>query len=282
MERLAEYDVFSIPVTDIFYDAEFNCRREFTLGSIETLAGSISKNGLQFPVVVQPWVGDHPFRLLAGHRRYVAAVRFLKWENIPASVRPNLTELQARILNYTENLERKDLNILEEALALGHTFNQGQSLRDIAEAIERDTRWVHVRQKLLTLPDEVQQQAAAGLLSSESINRIWTLETPQRQIIAANEMAKHKGHGRGRNSSELALEYRPSFRPRKTKAQLQTKVAEMLDRGVEGLGPRVAVWATGGITDAELEVDIKRQLVTQKKLEGVVDRCPPKKRPPKK
>ena len=44
---------------------------------------------------------------------FVAVAQILKWKTIPAGVRRNLTERQARILNFTENLERKDLNPLE-------------------------------------------------------------------------------------------------------------------------------------------------------------------------
>jgi len=54
MKRLERYDVFSLPVSQIYYDADFNCRGQFTLQSVEELAQSIDELGLQFPVVVQP------------------------------------------------------------------------------------------------------------------------------------------------------------------------------------------------------------------------------------
>jgi hypothetical protein len=62
------------------------------------------------------------FGLVAGHRRYTAVTRYLKWTSHPASVRTGLTERQARMLNFTENLERKDLNMLEEARWIGSYF----------------------------------------------------------------------------------------------------------------------------------------------------------------
>ena len=131
-DRLREYDVFALPLSSIYYDADFNCRGQFTLESVSELAesirqkgGGVELRGLDFPVVVQPTaevVGTVPsgfdYRLIAGHRRFRAVEFFLKWADIPAMVRHELTGYQARLLNFTENLERKDLNMLQEAIAL--------------------------------------------------------------------------------------------------------------------------------------------------------------------
>ena len=58
------------------------------------------------------------YRLLAGHRRFQAIKTFLKWHCIPAMIHAGLSDREARMLNFCENLERKDLNILEEARRL--------------------------------------------------------------------------------------------------------------------------------------------------------------------
>ena len=70
-ERLQEYDVFALPLSRIYYDADFNCRGQFTLESVSELAesirqkgGGVELRGLDFPVVVQPTVevvGTVPF-----------------------------------------------------------------------------------------------------------------------------------------------------------------------------------------------------------------------------
>lgn len=262
MKRLKEYDVFSIPVGDIYYDAEFNCRGEFTLQSVKDLAESIRENGLQFPIVVQPY-NTKPFRLLAGHRRYKAATTFLKWNEIPAQVRPKLTEKQARILNFTENLERKDLNILEEAKALANTFGRDASLRTVAAAIKRDTRWVHVRFKLLDLPDVVQTMAAAGQLSTTNICSIWRLKGDKDRIFGAQQIHLAKGGKHYKSLKHLDPTLRDCYRPRKRKEEIRALVAKMLNAGVEGLGPRLLVWATGALTDKEIWKDVQEHLKVQ-------------------
>jgi ParB/RepB/Spo0J family partition protein len=277
MERLAHYDTFAIPIASIFYDSDFNCRGEFTLESVQALAGSITRKGgyprgLDIPIIVQPFdESEFQYRLLAGHRRYTACKSFLKWQFIPAQIRANLTEEEARILNFTENLERKDLNILEEARALTNTFNKGQSLREIAKAVKRETRWVQVRQRLIAMPEEVQKQAAAGLLNAEMINRVWLQPTPELQIKAADAIARIRARGRKRSIADL--EYQPRVLPRRTKAQMQEMVEVMLNFGVEGLGPRALVWAAGGITEDELREDIADQIRVQRRLASVTRVC---------
>jgi ParB family chromosome partitioning protein len=270
MKRLEQYDVYSIPVNDILYDADFNCRGEFTLQSVKNLADSIEQNGLQFPVVVQPFT-TKPYRLLAGHRRYKACTTFLKWNEIPATIRADLTEKQAKVLNFTENLERKDLNILEEAKALANCFGRKTPLRQIANEIKRDTRWVHVRLKLLDLPKDVQLKAAAGLLTTTNINAIWRLPSKEDQRKAAAEIAKIKRKGKKQSIKYLDPRYQDCFKRRKVKSEVRNMVARMLNARVEGLGPRALVWAVGEITDEELWQDVLTQLEVQKQLGRVTN-----------
>lgn len=120
-KRLPQYDVFALPLSSIYYDADFNCRGQFMLESVSELADSIRQKGdgaelkgLDFPVVVQPVAeveGGLPegyeYRLLAGHRRFRAVEFYLKWTRVPAMVRRGLSDYQARLLNFTENLDAK-------------------------------------------------------------------------------------------------------------------------------------------------------------------------------
>ena len=218
MERLEQYDTFAIPATDIQYDSSFNCRGAFTAQSVVDLAESIKENGLQFPIVVQPRGRDGiHYRLLAGHRRFKAVTTFLKWKTIPATIRHDLTEHQARILNLTENLERKDLNMLEEAQAIDHLYPDGVSLRTASKELKRSTQWIHVRLRLLQLPQAIQKKAAAGLLSAINIEVICTLPKDE-QVKAAKDIIKAK-RDRGK-VARLPAKLRRKIRPRKSKAQI--------------------------------------------------------------
>ena len=264
LERLPQYDAYALPVASIYYDETFNCRGSFLLQSVKDLADSIQATILEIPVIVQPWDKDgYSFRLLAGHRRFVAVTKFLKRETIPASIRYNLTEYQARILNFTENLARKDLNPLEEAQALKHLYPEGVSLRVAAAELKRPTGWVSDRLRLLTLPEEIQQFAAAGLIAMCSIKVLVALP-PEEQLVAARKIVENKQrYGKAASMKHLDKRYRRKFGYRKSKEEINRMVAKMLGWGVTGLGPRMGAWCAGYITDAEFVRDIRESLKKQ-------------------
>jgi len=266
MKRLEQYDVFSLPVSDVFYDTDFNCRGQFTLQSVEELAQSIDELGLQFPTVVQPAEEVEGFehegfqwRLIAGHRRFRAVTTFLKWTKIPATVWSGLNDRQARMFNFTENLERQDLNVLEEARALGRLFPEGASLREAARELKRHTRWVQARFRLLKLPEEVQVKVAAGTLSLVDMEAVAQFDTPETQIKAANDIAKAKRRGRHPSETKPGR----SFRYRKTKAQINRMIANLMEYGLDGLTTRALAWAAGSIGDDEFEEDIRHESTTE-------------------
>ena len=168
MKPLEQYQAYSIPAAAIYYDATFNCRGEFTLQSVRELADSIVQAGrLICPVAVQPWSEQLGFeyRLIVGHRRFRAVIEFLKWTEIPAYICEGLSDHEARMLNLVENLQRKSLNILEEARAIQSLYLEGVSVREAARELKQPTRWVWTRRQLVRMPTAIQQKAAAGLLS---------------------------------------------------------------------------------------------------------------------
>lgn len=251
MKRLSEYDTFAIPIEDIYYDESFNCRGSFPLPSVKELADSIDESGLQFPAVVQPYEGR--YRLLAGHRRFRAVTAYLKWETIPAIIRYNLTEHQARILNLTENLERKDLNIMEEANALKYLYTRKDSIETISKELKRPRTWVSLRRSLLKLPEKVQKFAASGILSARDIEDIRKVE-PRLQTRRANAIVLAKQQNR-----KVRRSLRSDRPPRKTKAEISQMIAVLMDVGVTGLAPRVLSWAAGYTSDKEIKRDIHGQ-----------------------
>ena len=251
MKRLKHYDTYEIPIVDIHYDESFNCRGAFSLQSVSELADSIGEIGLQFPVVVQPWENGK-LRLIAGHRRYKACTVFLKWDKIPAVVRSDLNEHQARLLNFTENLERKDLNMLEEALAIEAMYPEGISLRKASTELKRPTRWIHTRLRLTQLPEEVQQLAAAGRIVATDIEAIWNLPEDGR-VEGAKQITQLKS----RPGKKLPKRLKRKFRPRKTKEQISNMTGVMLNAGIDGLPARLLAWAAGYVSDRDIKKDIK-------------------------
>lgn len=296
MQRLEEYDVMPVACDRIYYDGSFNCRGEFTMQSCEALAESITQVGrLLCPVWLQPAVdvvgipAGYDWRLIAGHRRYRAATVFLKWPIIPATIFRGLSERQARLLNFTENLERKDLNPLEEAMTIRSLYPnvtvEGDTAFDrprnsarvtveqVAEELKRDKKWVNYRIRLLLVPEEVQQLVAARRVTLLDLEVVCSKETPADQIKAAQAIAASK-RGRGNKSVFVGEKLTRSFRRRRNKNEINEKIAMMLNLELgekHALALRMGAWCAGSISDDDFDADISAALSEIKPVDSCIE-----------
>lgn len=171
-----------VPLKAIQVDAAWNTRAVFSPVSVKELADSIRDLGLLQPLVVQR-DGD-TYRLVAGFRRYHAIKWWLKWEYVHVWI----TESDGRSVNLAENLERKQLTILDEAQAVGRLRG---GLASIAKRLGKSTIWVNTRLKLLKLPKPVKLLAAAGALTEADIRHLATVSQPTK---AARELVRKRQH----------------------------------------------------------------------------------------
>lgn len=258
MKRNERFDVYDIPCSEIFYDEDFNCRGAFTLESVRELAESIRDDGLKLPIVVQPAadVRNMPpgylYRLIAGHRRFKATTMHLRWEGIPAQVATGMNAKQAAKFNLLENLERNDLNFLEQARAIQKQFPYATD-RECAAEVKRSTKWVTQRRILIRQPDEVQQMVASGRLSLAAVqDYIHPLRSKSAKISAARQLVDTN------TVKEARREYRMLKRPR-TRKEINDKIAYMLEMGLHDVAPiltRFAAWCGRGISDEEINADL--------------------------
>jgi len=124
--------------------------------SLDELSRDIAARGVLEPVIVRPIEpeadDEHPrFEVIAGERRYRASLQ-AGLERIPAIVRDDMTEEQAREASLVENLLREDLDIEDEARFLKALYDQKRSLRAVGEAIHKSYQYVNRRLKLANNP----------------------------------------------------------------------------------------------------------------------------------
>lgn len=131
------------------------------LGDLTELAESIRNVGVLQPVTVRREVGG--WRLIAGHRR-TAAARLAGLTEIPAIVR-GASEDEVLVLALTENLHRLNISAIDEAEAYNKLKDQGWPVPRIAAAVNRSETLIYQKLRLLTLPDEVQEQVRSGELA---------------------------------------------------------------------------------------------------------------------
>lgn len=264
MNESVTHQVFELPIPEIYCDSEFNSRGQIAPIDVADLAKSIEMTGLQFPISVQPAdtvKGGLParfkYRIVAGHRRFTA-FKILGRSTIPAMVRLDIdTEVKARVLNLVENLQRQDLNILQEAKALEALYIAGCPREQVGKMLGVSGGWVQVRYSLLRLPAEIQQEAAAGILNQQQIKLLCTLKTDAEQFEAVKKIKDSKARG----------EKPASISPRKKKSTTTKKrrereeIFDMIEifaktKAGYGLHTRALAWASGEISTMELFDDL--------------------------
>ena len=138
-------------------------RRRFDEAALDELAASIAARGVIQPVIVIPH-GPGQWQLVAGERRWRAAQR-AQLHEIPAIIR-NLSAREVTALALIENLQREDLNPIEEARAY-HRLAEGEGLTqaEIARLVDKSRSHVANLQRLLGLPAPVLELVEEGKLS---------------------------------------------------------------------------------------------------------------------
>ncbi|MDP9056675.1 MAG: ParB/RepB/Spo0J family partition protein [Pseudomonadota bacterium] len=140
-------------------------RRHFDEEALAELAASISSRGVIQPVIVRPMPGSvGRYQLVAGERRWRAAQR-AQIHEIPAIIR-SLSDREVMALALIENLQREDLNAIEEAHAYHRLAEgEGMSQAEIARMVDKSRSHIANHQRLLSLPEPVIALVEQGRLS---------------------------------------------------------------------------------------------------------------------
>ena len=155
-------------------------RKEFSKEKIEELAQSIKENGLIQPMIVRqsPAIG---YEILAGERRYRASIA-AGLSEVPVIIK-KLSDQDMMIHSIIENLQREDLNPIEEAKAYQSLIDKGYTHTDIAEKMGKSRPYITNLVRLLTLPDFILTEVEAGKLSQAHARLLIQLSTDEQKKL---------------------------------------------------------------------------------------------------
>ncbi|MBK9470373.1 MAG: ParB/RepB/Spo0J family partition protein [Pseudomonadales bacterium] len=174
----------SLPV-DLVQRGRYQPRRDFNPEALEELANSIRTQGLMQPIVVRP-VGGERYEIIAGERRWRAA-QMAGLGEIAVIVR-DVPDEAAIAMALIENIQREDLNAIEEAVALQRLQQEfGLTHEQIAEAVGKSRTTVTNIMRLLGLAPEVRDHLEAGRLEMGHGRALLTL-APEQQLMVAREV----------------------------------------------------------------------------------------------
>lgn len=154
-----------------------NPRRTFDEDQLEELTNSIREKGVMSPLLVRPTDDPNIFELIAGERRWRASQR-AGLHDVPVIIR-DVDDKEALELAIIENVQRADLNPLEEALGYAQLIEQfDYTQQDLAQVIGKSRSHVANTLRLMKLPTDVREMVASGTLTAGHARTLITVEDP--------------------------------------------------------------------------------------------------------
>lgn len=185
----AEARIWQIPV-DKLSSGEFQPRTEFDKEKINELAASIKVHGILQPIVARK-IGTNSYEIVAGERRWRAA-QVAGLHQVPVIIK-EMADQKALELALIENIQREDLNPIEEAEAyqkLSEEFNLTQ--QQVAEKVGKERATVANSLRLLLLPSSIREMVKKSEISQGHAKVLLSVTEPVKQLDLANKVRAEK------------------------------------------------------------------------------------------
>lgn len=179
----------TLPLNEIIPNKE-QPRKTFDEGALQELADSIIQHGVLQPLLVRPLLTGG-YQLVAGERRWRAS-RIAGLKEVPVIIK-ELTDTEAMEIAIIENLQREDLNPIEEAEGLQTLIDRcGFTQEEVATSVGKSRPAIANALRLLKLPEEVRDMAKNGDISAGHARALLAFENPAMMLEAANNVVYNK------------------------------------------------------------------------------------------
>lgn len=176
-----------IPISQISPNP-YQPRKSFNSETIDELARSVREHGIVQPLVVTR--SGNQFRLIAGERRFRAAQK-AGLETVPVVIKELAREGDALEIALIENIQREDLNPMEEATAYQQLHQEfGMTQEEIARRVGKERSTVANFLRLLRLPDAVKKLVASGQLSMGHARALLAVDSAKKQELLAGRVVR--------------------------------------------------------------------------------------------
>lgn len=258
-EDLLQQSPVEIPIAEIVPNP-FQPRREFSPESLEELAESIKTHGVLQPLLVRKVDGKH--QLIAGERRLRAA-KMAGLFTVPVVLK-DIDDRTAMEIALVENLQREDLNPLEEAEAYKKLMDEFQlTQEEIAKTVGKSRSAITNTLRLLNLPEEVRDRLVEKKITPGHARALLGLETSEDQIAACEEILKRdlsvreteelvRQWAKGNVSRETSTE--PKIPRRKTPG-ISLQLQALMEDLTRALGTKVSIKSRGEKKGGRIEIE---------------------------
>ncbi len=212
-------------------------RKNFDEDSLQELAESLKQFGMLQPILVQNR-GDY-YEIIAGERRWRAA-KIAGLKEVPVIVR-ELTDQEIVEISLIENIQREDLNPIEEAQAYKRLLTEFHLKQDeVAERVSKSRTAVTNSMRLLKLCDEVQKMVVDDMISTGHARALISIEDPEEQYLIAQKIFDEKLSVREVEKLVKDL-HKPPKPPKEENKTLQAIYQEISERLKQSLSTKVSV-----------------------------------------
>ena len=186
--QAAEDNILKDLPVDLIQRGKYQPRRDIDPDSLQELADSIKVQGVMQPIVVRP-ISDTRFEIIAGERRW-RATQLAGLDTIPALVR-EVPDNAAIAMSLIENIQREDLNPIEEAAALLRLQQEFElTQQEVANAIGKSRSTVANLLRLMSLQEDVRKMVEHGDLEMGHARALLALESGQQSQAARTVVGK--------------------------------------------------------------------------------------------
>jgi ParB/RepB/Spo0J family partition protein len=228
------------------------------------LARNIQETGLIQPIIIQPFdkgPAGTKYRVVAGYRRF-AAHQVNNASTIKAIIVPGLSDIDAKLLNLSENLNREELSLLQEANAVADLRKAGLSREEIGERLHKSVSWVAIRIYIKKLPEVIQKDIEDGWISSENVHALNQCKSDEERFLLVKQIKDYKlKEGKHKRIKVTRNSIRKD--PDKAVPRDQKQIIKMNDFIIDTLGgnllTRGLAWCAGYISTTELYEDLQAE-----------------------
>lgn len=165
----------------------FQPRQTFNQDEIKNLAQSIEKQGLLQPILLRK--KEKGYEIISGERRF-RAMKQLGHDKVPCVIKPKITDAEMVEMALVENIQREDLNDIEQAMAYHRLMiDCGLSHEEISIKIGKSRSTITNFLRLLKLPEKIQEMVKRKELTMGHARALLGIDDPQQQIALADKIA---------------------------------------------------------------------------------------------
>ncbi|HLR34722.1 MAG TPA: ParB/RepB/Spo0J family partition protein [Tissierellales bacterium] len=223
-------------------------RKEFDKQALEELKHSIKDYGVIQPIIVRK--KGEEYEIVAGERRW-HATKNAGLEKIPCIIK-DVEEVEATKLALIENIQREDLNSIEEAKAFDDLMkNYGYTQEEVARIIGKSRSYIANTIRLLNLEDKVRNYVVEGKLSSGHGRALLAIEDEENQIKVAERIVKNKLNVR--DTEKLVKDSNKPVKKEKVYIEEDPFLVEIEESLMNVLGTRVSI--SSGREKGKIEIE---------------------------